>query len=140
MKPRHTQQLALLPVVLFAAVALCSMPLVVHAQEQKPLAFTFSGPVRGSVTSAGVREFLGIPYAAPPVGNLLASAGSSRSVVRAAGGYAVCQPLSAAAVAFRQRVRHRGLSLSQCFYPRLQRFLPPARGDGLDPWRRPRHW
>ena len=70
MKPRHSQQLALLPVVVFAAVALCSMPLVVHAQEQKPLAFTFSGPVRGSVTSAGVREFLGIPYAAPPVGNL----------------------------------------------------------------------
>jgi carboxylesterase type B len=64
MKPRHSQQLVLLPVVLFAAVALCSMPLVVHAQEQKPLVFTFSGPVRGSVTSAGVREFLGIPYAA----------------------------------------------------------------------------
>jgi len=70
MKPRHSQQLARLPVVLFAAVALCSMPVVVHAQEQKPLVFTFSGPVRGSVTSAGVREFLGIPYAAPPVGNL----------------------------------------------------------------------
>jgi para-nitrobenzyl esterase len=70
MKRRHSQQLALLRVVLFAAVALCSMPLVVHGQEQKPLVFTFSGPVRGSVTSAGVREFLGVPYAAPPVGNL----------------------------------------------------------------------
>jgi para-nitrobenzyl esterase len=70
MKPRYSQQLALLPVVLFAAVVLCSMPFVVRAQEQKPLVFTFSGPVRGSVTSAGVREFLGIPYAAPPVGNL----------------------------------------------------------------------
>src|SRR5260370_345065 len=34
MKPRHSQQLALLPVVLFAAVAPCSMPLAVHAQEQ----------------------------------------------------------------------------------------------------------
>jgi para-nitrobenzyl esterase len=70
MKPRHSQQLALLPAVLFAAVVLCSMPLVVRAQEQKPVVFTFSGPVRGSVTSAGVREFLSIPYAAPPVGNL----------------------------------------------------------------------
>jgi len=70
MKPRHSQQLALLPVVLFGAVALGSMPLVVHAQEQKPLVFTCSGPVRGSVSSAGVREFLGIPYAAPTVGDL----------------------------------------------------------------------
>jgi para-nitrobenzyl esterase len=70
MKRRHSRQLALLPVVLFAAVALFLMPLVVHAQEHRPLVFTFSGPVRGSVSSAGVREFMGIPYAAPPVGNL----------------------------------------------------------------------
>jgi para-nitrobenzyl esterase len=69
MKLHHPQQFAL-PVVLFAAIALCSMPFVVHAQEQKPLVFTFSGPVRGSVTAAGVREFLGIPYAAPPAGSL----------------------------------------------------------------------
>jgi para-nitrobenzyl esterase len=56
--------------ILFAAVIFCAMPLVVHAQEHSPLVFTFSGPVRGSVTSAGLHEFLGIPYAAPPVGNL----------------------------------------------------------------------
>jgi para-nitrobenzyl esterase len=68
MKSRQTQQLTLS--VLFAAVIFCATPLSVPAQEQNPLAFTFSGPVRGSVTSAGVREFLGIPYAAPPVGNL----------------------------------------------------------------------
>jgi hypothetical protein len=67
MKPRHSQQLALLPVVLCAAVALCLMPLVTHAQEQKPLVFTFRGPVRGSVPSTGVREFLGIPHAPSPV-------------------------------------------------------------------------
>jgi para-nitrobenzyl esterase len=70
MKRRHSQRLALLPVVLFTAVGLFSMPLVVHAQEQKPVVFTLSGPVRGAVSSSGVREFLGIPYAAPPVGNL----------------------------------------------------------------------
>jgi para-nitrobenzyl esterase len=63
-KPRFTFS------ILFAAVIFCAMPLVVHAQEHRPLVFTFSGPVRGSVTSAGIREFLGIPYAAPPVGNL----------------------------------------------------------------------
>jgi hypothetical protein len=41
MKPRHSQQLALLRVVLCAALALCLMPVVTHAQEQKPLVFTF---------------------------------------------------------------------------------------------------
>ena len=70
MRSRHTHQLALLQAVLFAVVAFCLIPLALHAQEHKPLVFTFSGPVRGSVTPAGVREFLGIPYAAPPVGNL----------------------------------------------------------------------
>jgi len=70
MKSRHEQQLVLLLAALFAAVAFCCMPLVVHAQGEKPLVFTFSGPVRGSVNSAGIAEFLGIPYAAPPVGDL----------------------------------------------------------------------
>jgi para-nitrobenzyl esterase len=66
MQCRQKQQLTLS--VLFATLIFCAMPLV--AQEHSPLVFTFGGPVRGSVTSAGVREFLGIPYAAPPVGNL----------------------------------------------------------------------
>jgi para-nitrobenzyl esterase len=70
MKSRHEQQLVPLLAAFFAAVAFCCMPLVVHAQGEKPLVFTFSGPVRGSVNSAGVAEFLGIPYAAPPVGDL----------------------------------------------------------------------
>ena len=70
MKSRHEQQLVPLLAAFFAAVAFCCMPLVVHAQGEKPLVFTFSGPVRGSVNSAAVREFLGIPYAAPPVGDL----------------------------------------------------------------------
>jgi para-nitrobenzyl esterase len=69
MKSRHAQQLALLLSALFAVVVFCSMPLAVRAQERNPLVFTSSGPVRGSVTSAGVREFLGIPYGAPPVGH-----------------------------------------------------------------------
>jgi para-nitrobenzyl esterase len=69
MKSRRAQQLRLLLSTLFAVLVFCSMPLVLRAQERNPLVFTSSGPVRGSVTSAGVREFLGIPYGAPPVGH-----------------------------------------------------------------------
>jgi para-nitrobenzyl esterase len=39
------------------------------AKTQPPVVVTDKGPVRGLVAS-GVREFLGIPYAAPPVGQL----------------------------------------------------------------------
>ena len=57
--------------ILAAAVVVCSLPTNSQAQAAaNPLTFTFSGLVRGKVSSAGVREFLGIPYAAAPVGNL----------------------------------------------------------------------
>ena len=70
MNCRRTQPLFRAISMLFAVVVFCSMPKITPAQEQKPLVFTFSGLVRGSVSSAGIREFLGIPYATPPVGNL----------------------------------------------------------------------
>jgi len=56
--------------ILAAAVAVCAMPADLLAQSANPVTFTFSGLVRGTVSPAGVREFLGIPYAAAPVGNL----------------------------------------------------------------------
>lgn len=63
----------LLRILLFsfvAAVLFCAMPSGLFAQERNPIAFSFNGPVRGTISSAGIREFLGIPYAAAPVGNL----------------------------------------------------------------------
>jgi para-nitrobenzyl esterase len=56
--------------ILAVAIVLCGTPLGSHAQTRNPLTFTFDGLVRGTVSAAGVREFLGIPYSAAPVGNL----------------------------------------------------------------------
>src|ERR1700733_5017563 len=70
MRFNQKRQLRVMVLILAAVVILCSIPMQLHAQAHNPLAFTFDGPVRGTVSAAGVREFLGIPYAAAPVGNL----------------------------------------------------------------------
>jgi len=70
MKSRRERPFGVLLFALFATVVFCALPVVLLAQVQHPLVFTFSGPVRGFVSTAGVREFLGIPYGAPPVGHL----------------------------------------------------------------------
>jgi para-nitrobenzyl esterase len=56
--------------ILAAAMVVCAMPADLQAQSANPVTFTFGGLVRGTVSAAGVREFLGIPYATAPVGNL----------------------------------------------------------------------
>ncbi len=61
--------------LLFGAAAICVFTLISVAtasagsSSQRPIAFTESGLVIGS-TADGGSEFLGIPYAAPPVGAL----------------------------------------------------------------------
>jgi para-nitrobenzyl esterase len=48
-------------------IGCCSVPL--EPSTQDPLVVTLAGPVRG-VAAGQVEQFLGIPYAAPPVGAL----------------------------------------------------------------------
>src|ERR1700692_4559337 len=61
--------------LLFGAAAICVFTLIPVAtasadnSSRRPIAFTESGLVIGSTTDGG-DEFLGIPYAAPPVGAL----------------------------------------------------------------------
>jgi para-nitrobenzyl esterase len=61
--------------LLFGAAAICVFTLISVAtasadnSSHRPIAFTESGLVIGSTTDGG-NEFLGIPYAAPPVGAL----------------------------------------------------------------------
>lgn len=69
MKAHAKLQFVMVLSVFLAGAIFCALPLLLRAQERGPVVFTFSGPVRGMVTSADVREFLGIPYAAPPVGD-----------------------------------------------------------------------
>ena len=66
---RHEPRFCLMRLALFVVV-LALVPATLLAQGREPIAFTINGPVRGAVTSAGIHEFLGIPYAAAPVGNL----------------------------------------------------------------------
>ena len=62
-------------ILLFGAAAICVFTLIPVAtasadnSSHRPIAFTESGFVIGSTTDGG-NEFLGIPYAAPPVGAL----------------------------------------------------------------------
>jgi para-nitrobenzyl esterase len=68
----HFLRRILVVVVSFSLLvpAFSAVPLQAQQSQSAPLAFTFSGPVRGLVSPAGLHEFLGIPYAAPPLGNL----------------------------------------------------------------------
>ena len=52
---------AALALAIVAAVALFSAAPPAARAQQNPIAFTLNGPVRGIVSAAGIREFLGIP-------------------------------------------------------------------------------
>src|SRR6266478_1539114 len=63
--------------LLFGAAAICVFTVISvatasadNSSHRRPIALTESGLVIGSTTDGG-NEFLGIPYAAPPVGALL---------------------------------------------------------------------
>jgi para-nitrobenzyl esterase len=67
--PKDTKRLGLKTSIAFgltlsAAAALA--PIQAHA-DGGPIVQTDEGPVQGFVTQRGIKEFLGIPYAAPPV-------------------------------------------------------------------------
>jgi para-nitrobenzyl esterase len=55
---------------IIAALTLFSATAPGARADENPIALTLDGPVRGTVSAAGIHEFLGIPYAAAPVGNL----------------------------------------------------------------------
>jgi hypothetical protein len=60
----HKGQISVALLIFSAAIVFCSIPLSLHAQERGPLVFSFDGPVRGTVSVAGIGEFPGIPSGA----------------------------------------------------------------------------
>jgi para-nitrobenzyl esterase len=58
-----------LPVAALAAAVMLLAPATAHAEARAPVVHTETGLVRG-FTADGAEKFLGIPYAAPPVGAL----------------------------------------------------------------------
>jgi para-nitrobenzyl esterase len=70
MKSRCHQKFTTFLSVLAALIFFGAAPSGLRAQARNPISFTFNGPVRGIVSAAGIREFLGIRYAAAPTGNL----------------------------------------------------------------------
>jgi para-nitrobenzyl esterase len=57
------------PTALLLALVLLLSPMATAAAQESPVVQTTSGPVAGTVEN-GLRVFRGIPYAAPPVGDL----------------------------------------------------------------------
>ena len=67
---RRTLWRSLVALVLPIAAAVVQAAAPAARANENPIAVTFNGPVRGTVSAAGIREFLGIPYATPPIADL----------------------------------------------------------------------
>ena len=108
-----------------------------HGGGGGPTVVTTDGPVRGMVKN-GVNQFLGIPYAAPPIGNLRwkPPAPPAHHALLDATEFANSCPQVTELGAFAGPCDHRrGLSLSQRLHDRDQ---PEKTGHCLDSRRRKR--
>ena len=125
---------------LFIAACMAAFCLASATASAVGVVPTDKGPVRGNETAA-MKQYLGIPYAAPPVGDLRwrppqaarALARSPRDATQF--GNHCPQPASP----FGLRVQHRGLPLPERLHAQPgpgQRPRQEPAGDGLDPRRR----
>jgi para-nitrobenzyl esterase len=106
-----------------AAICVVTLPAVLSASaDDRPIALTQSGLVIG-FRSNGINEFLGIPYAAPPVGNLR---------WRPPHGYGSFPGSSLEATQFGSECTQAGGGSEDCLF--LNVFTPPtASGNGGGP-------
>ena len=122
-------------------VAAGALTAPMQAQAASPLKVeTKEGPVKGFLKN-GVAEFLGIPYAAPPVGNLRWKPPQKHApwtnVLQATAFGPTCAQITELGVVCGSRQQQRRLPLSQRLHAeRRSGGEREASGHRLDSWRR----